>query len=615
MAKEEEVKKWKNKLSVSDRKWEQLEKELKEYKNYYRGKQWSDADTDINSFTNKVTDNMVFSNIKTILPAINLNNPRFYSTAKKKPYMLGDGALFDTLTASVLVEILLDYYLKELKIKQEVDKCVLDALIGHWGIMQFGYSVETEKIKDNKLLESNELIKSESPFIMRRSPLDFRCDPYAKDHSLNDAEWIAFRWVKKLEDIKDNPNYKNTADLKSNVRLDTKFNNEKYIGQSDSWEKDVELNKDWERVEGWDVWDKVNKRLFTIVDNHSKFLAEKDWPLQLEGFPIETIFFNANPDELFPLADIEIYKKQQDELNRIRSLQLDHIRRISQRKYASRRSTLDMEEKRKLTHGPDGTIIEIDGDPTTSLVPIRDATISQDIYMVARLLKEDIRESSGVPQFEKGIAEKFETATEPSLISQSLSIRRAERIATVEGFYIRIAKKLLQILQQTMNETSVPLNDRQFEQVKQYADNKLQKIVGEKADVVQPWLNLSKDDIQGEYEFEIAVGSTQPVNQQKRKQDALTLAQVLQGNPFIDGYEATRKLLEVFEDKDLEKLLKKPEQVLQEQMQQGKMQVLAEQMKNAPKRETDLEKTKIKSQTTLVTSLMDMIKEKKDASI
>src|SRR4030067_1160351 len=37
-----------------------------------------------------------------------------------------------------------------------------DALLGVWGIMELGYSVETEIVKDEELLEVNELIKADS---------------------------------------------------------------------------------------------------------------------------------------------------------------------------------------------------------------------------------------------------------------------------------------------------------------------------------------------------------------------------------------------------------------------------------------------------------------------
>ena len=39
--------------------------------------------------------------------------------------------------------------------KREVDKCLLDALLGPWGVMELGYTANIEKIKGNNKLEVN----------------------------------------------------------------------------------------------------------------------------------------------------------------------------------------------------------------------------------------------------------------------------------------------------------------------------------------------------------------------------------------------------------------------------------------------------------------------------
>ena len=60
-------------------------------------------------------------------------------------------------------------------------------------------------------------------------------------------------------------------------------------------------------VEGWDIWDKESQKIMTMVEGHGSWLVEEDWPLKYENFPVETLYFNENPDELFPVSDVEIY--------------------------------------------------------------------------------------------------------------------------------------------------------------------------------------------------------------------------------------------------------------------------------------------------------------------
>ena len=534
---------------------------------------------------------MVFSNIRTILPNINFRNPKLYVQAKKKPYRDKSGGYFDTIGASIILEMLLNYYYKELNFKRQIDKALMDALIGPWGIVHIGYTTKTEKVKDGDLLEINEIIKEESPFAVRISPLDFRVDPEAKDSHLEDASWDAVKWVKSLDDIKRSDKYKNTAKLKSNFKVDTSFEGSVKSPGDDKFQD----SSNWDRVAGWDIWDKKTSRLITLVETHDKFLYEDDWPLVYEGFPQEILYFNENPDEMYPVSDIEIYQSEQDELNRIRSLQLEHIKKISQRKYISQQNMLSEEEKRKITHGPSGTIAESTGDPERALIPIKDASVSQDIYLIARMLKEDIREESGIPQFEQGIAEKFDTATEPALMAQATQTRKTERLSIVENFVVRIMRKFAQVLQQTMSEQNVPLTINQFKEFQTSIPHKLSKISGPEAEILLPWFTVNKDDIAGEYDFDIEVGSMQPVNQEQRKRDASMMYQMFSQDPYFDPVAIRKKVLEAFEIRDLE--LKDAKTVQEEQIQMAQLAHQAEIDKGQPKIQADLAKTKMKTQS------------------
>lgn len=590
-----EVQRVKDRLAVSHKKFEkEMEGKIKRWREYYRSIQWPATDPAQNpEYTDKTVDNMVFSNIKAIMPSINFNNPRIYVQAKKKPFRT-KGGLFDTIAASVIVEILANYYYQELEIKRQVDKCLFDALLGPWGIMQLGYTLKTEKIKGDKLLEANELIKEDSPFVIRRSPMDFRVDITGKDSHLEDAEWIGFKWVKTLEDVKSTPTYKHTDKLKPNILIEKDF--VKAVSVVD--ERGLEESEDWNRVEGWDIWNRKQDTLFTVVEGHDKFLQERNWPLEYDGWPAETLYFNENPDELFPLGDVEVYEKAQDELNRMRSLQLSHVKRVSQRKYIDRDGAFTLEEKRKITHGGDGTIATSKMALENAIIPLKDATTSQDLYIALKSLKDNIRKDSGVAQFEEGTAQKFDTATEPALIAQGLTIRRAERTAILEDFVVHVVRKLGKILQQTLETTSVPLSTEQFELAQEFSKNKLDKIAGpENATILQPWLNTSKEDIKGDYLFRIDVGSMQPINQEKRKADIVAVSQLLKDSPYINTHEGNKRVLEAFEIKEIEKLLKTPEQVAKDRQETMKTALQTELAKDKPKRDTDLQKTQMKTET------------------
>ena len=173
-----DLKDWKLRKAVADKMFkEQAEEQIKRYRRYYRNDQWTEGTS--GRYRDRLVVNMVYSNIKTIMPSINLRRPKFFVSAKKKPYQIDGGGVFDTNTAANAVEISVNHYFNEIQMKKEADKVLLDALLGPWGVMQFGYTLKTEKIKNEKMIEINELMGADMPFAMRRSPLDLRVDAMA----------------------------------------------------------------------------------------------------------------------------------------------------------------------------------------------------------------------------------------------------------------------------------------------------------------------------------------------------------------------------------------------------------------------------------------------------
>jgi hypothetical protein len=612
-----DLKSWKDRIAVSARQYETISDKIQIYKQYYRGEQWHQIDSQA-TYQDHVVDNIVFPNIRAIVPRINFRNPKIFVSPKKKPYKLDGGKMFDTVGSSMILEILLNYYYKLLETKREARRCLYDALLGVWGIMELGYTLKTEKIKSKELLIVDELIKAESIFCKRRSPKDFLVDVEGTDHLLNDRRWVAFRQIESLDDIKASSRFSNTKNLKTNHRVKTDFGmrslTEKNQIQIDSFNEDPSL---WNRVEYWNVWDKKERRLMSIVEGHDKFIRNENkwpgWTDALNGFPAETIYLNENPDEAFPVGDLDIYKRTQDEINMIGSMQLSHLRRISQRRYVIQDGGLvDENEERKLEYGGDGTIVKSNNKPIDQVVPIQDGAISQDIYMVQRLKKMEISSESGVSPMEREQPVKFETATEPALLNQNTQITSNDRRGLFEDFVVRIIKKKAALLQQTLdNELTIPLNANQMSEIgrtinqlpegegtREFILSKLEKITSKPGHIIlQPWLTLSPEDIKGDYDYDIEVGSTAPVNEETRKRDDLTLSQIMVGNPYIRQREATVEILEDFGKKDIDKLVKSEEEVQQQQQAAAQAEAAPEREDRQIKSQTDLAKTQMKTQS------------------
>jgi hypothetical protein len=619
-----ELNNWKMRLGVSHRKHKPYEEARNMFKRYYRGDQWIDNDIS-NRFLDLVVDNIVFQNVRAIVPRLNLRRPRIFVTPTKPPYNTKQG-MVDTNTGAMALEVLLEWYYKHLRVHRSTRKCLYDTLIGFWGILEFGYTLTTEKVyvRNNKreLLNVDEIIRENEVFVKRRNPDDFRRDPEGEDHLLEDDRWIALRFCHSLKDIKQNSLFENTRNLKSNFTMKTDYG-ANTLSEKNQINIDMSFGKHdpeiFERVEGWWIWDKKLRRRMAVVDEHDKFLANApfpDWMDNIEGFPVEVMYLNENPDEAMPVGDIEIYKKAQDEINQIGSYQLAHIRKISQRKYVAN-DQMDETEDVKLQHGPDGTVIRVKGNPGEKIMALQDASISQDIYIVQKQKKMEASAAANVPEQDRGFSRNFETATEPALINAGSQTIRQDQRGLFEGFINRSIAKMAKIIQKTLDsKISVPLDQGQFDRLIKAGNNpnenpqtinfiasKLGKIVGDKDQIyLQPWFNLESKDIKGDYDYTIEVGSTAPINQEVRKRDAGALAQILANNPYINQREATKKILEAFERKDIEEFLKSEEQVRQEQAAAAQAAMQGEKEKSSDKIKADLLKTQMKSQTALQVS-------------
>jgi hypothetical protein len=103
------------------------------------------------------------------------------------------------------------------------------------------------------------------------------------------------------------------------------------------------------------------------------------------------------------------------------------------------------------------------------------------------------------------------TATEAGIIQDAANARSADKLAIIELAIAATARRLIALAQQFMTgEQAV-------------------RIAGSEAK--QAWLTFDRDYIQGEFDFEVEGGSTQPVNESFRRQMAMQVVDAMA--PFV----------------------------------------------------------------------------------
>lgn len=131
-----------------------------------------------------------------------------------------------------------------------------------------------------------------------------------------------------------------------------------------------------------------------------------------------------------------------------------------------------------------------------------------DFYNQSSLIISDIDRVSGVSEFQRGaVSEIRRTATEMALIQDASNARTADKLATIELAVGEVGRRLLALAQQFMTG----------EQVARITSKNGQPV----------WVEYDRDYIAGDFDFEVVGGSTQPVNESFRRQQALQIVDAM----------------------------------------------------------------------------------------
>jgi len=556
---------YREQLHRAHRRWEaEVKPAMQQLREYLKGNQWPKIVPGGERIKMpRTVANLVFADLKVMIPALALRNPRVFVKPTKANASLPDGTLVQViqgqpvpiLEAAAAKEALANWRWRELSLTKQIRRCLVDALTAAFGIMRIGYRLETEVVKSGENeVNTDEVVRANNPFAVRWSPELFRIDPDARYPDLSDAGWVAFGMYRRVEDLKRDSRYRNT---------------DKLIGT-------VDQRQEWERLDGspthtserrseppssgrdehgqvmlWEIWDRRRQRLMTYAEGHDKALQYDEWPQAYDRFPAETLVFTEYPDELYGPPDLYHGLWSQNAYNEMNAMTLNHVTRFV-RKYLIKRGAIDPREAEKLQAPVDGMGIEVDGDVVGDAIqPLNDAPIPNDWWMVRNNFRDDHDRITGQSDFVRGVAEKVDTATEARVLQANVSTRVNDSRSIVEDFAVRIVKQLLAIDAQTLE---VPA---------------MIPVVGPEGALALGRFNAiqTKETLFTETDVEIEMGSMQPTNAVTRKGDALQLFSIWRNDPLVKQIDLRHRVAGVFADTipDAGSLILSPQELAQVQ--------------------------------------------------
>lgn len=459
----------------------------------YKGLQYEDFRTE-----DRLSINIAFATINIIAPNISVNYPKIAVNATNPA----------NAANAVIAEAVVNYWWRYKDIRTEFRRAVKDSLTCGHGWVKVGYRfVEEEQVNEGEALDpidGNEItpitvVVEDSPFAERVSPMDVFVDPDAT--SMHDIKWIAQRIRRPMADVKSDKRYSKAA----RDQIQTMA-----VGR---YSDDPSKKKIYDKTEGyaeiWEYYDISTKTMSVFCDSADQFLIK---PIQMPysfGQPFVMLRNYDVPDHFYPIGDLESIEPLQRELNETRTQMMNHRKKYS-RKYLYKESAFDNLGRTALESDEDNVMVPVISDEAlSSIVAAFPAVINpSDFYDQTQMIIGDIDRVSGVSEIQRGgTSEIRRTATESSLVQDASNARTADKLAMIEQAISECGRRMVALARQFMTGEQVA------------------RVIGKDGEPV--WIQYDRDYLEGDFDFEVVAGSTQPHNESFRRQMALQMVDAM----------------------------------------------------------------------------------------
>lgn len=549
---ESEVRRWKERLEFADRVWKEHgatgegENNVFQYLESYRNHIWPEGGYAGFSKESLASVPLSFSVTKTMIAQFSARHPRPIVKPRGRT-LAKTGAMMN----AQVNEIVIDAFMRDLRMKQQVDDALQDSLLLHAGFVLHGYTPPEETFDgEGRQLEPFAPAVPDAPFIRPVPVWDMRIDPLASSWRPDgDAEWFAYRRLRTMEQVQRNPNLVKRRDLTATKSADARRLHERKMRG--------ETNPEWnDLVEEWVVFDKRERRWFSLTPGSDKPLRDpEDWPLPWTSLPYDVLSYNRQPDDPFPIPFPKLYHSLDVLYNKLTAI-LYGTSLSTRRKILVQGDALVEGEIEKLGDAMEelSEYIDVKTDPRTILAEAKVGTVPQELLLLRQQVKEEIREILGQSQMDRAQRINVESASEAQFVQAGSITHRTIPQERVEEFWASILEKWHQGFQVTQTE------------------NVLIPVIGsERArDLVRATdgvLEVPPDRLKGEWLYAVKPGSTIAEEPEDEMRRLLAYKEAMADSDNLKRFEFEQELTRAFR-MDPERMLNSPEEAEREQLQQ-----------------------------------------------
>jgi hypothetical protein len=330
----------------------------------------------------------------------------------------------------------INYQIDNSDFYSDIKRAILDYLLADFGVVRVRYDFKTAK-KIDELGQEVESIVDQS---IEPDHWPYKRFVYDIGKDWNECDWVCYKHYMSGKEVK------------------TQFNVDINKTQLETDQSKIEKKN---KTTVYEVWDKVKRKVYFLMEGRSKPLDVKDDPLLLEQFfdCTKPMISNMRSDKYIPRPDFVMIEKQINTINmleyRINEL-AKNVRDVGF--YES-----NVEQLGQLETAQDGKLVAVsglmelmDGKTDFSSV-IAKLPIDQQIVAIQVLqdrqerAKKQLDEISGISDIVRGSTKASETATAQQIKGQWANVRLQDKQNTVNGMLRQLLRMYSEIIGEHFN--------------------------------------------------------------------------------------------------------------------------------------------------------------------
>lgn len=489
-----------------------------------------------------ISVNFVYAHVETVSPSVYSGFP--FVKVRPKP-KVGE-TLQAAETRARNMELVLNYWFKELGTDNELKDVFLDTFFGPATVelgweteviekqptaevqdQQSGDVADTDDMGSEAVAEPEVITIKDRPFIMRREFRNLILDPDARRR--RDCRWIGIEEVITWNDFIASPKYTEKAKKTLKPQFYPKERSDQ-IESEQTWMGREPNPSDREWVKIYTIWDRDTRQKFVVTDGYPDFLNTdgnegEPWPYQIDykDDPFPFAIHDAKTDRCsaYTWSEFKAGEPQIMEMNRIRAAIQVHVRR-SLPKYVYTGAAGTRSQINKLMQARSDEATELANiDAIKNFEP---GPIPPQLFEFNNMSRDDLTTVMGTSEYNN--QSLADTATEAQILEGRSQARKSMRSRQWEQYVVEIAAKLSQLCQQNMSESLA---------VQIAGPNGIE------------WLNVSPEEIQGEFYFDIEPGIMEYKNEALRKSQLLKFLELTNGDPHANRRNLIMKVANEFD--------------------------------------------------------------------